>query len=75
MLPPGVEALGDTTDGAVGGLGPPGGNLTTGLEVSRRPPCLDKMDPAGDTRPSRPISRANEDLLLIATLGEYTLPP
>jgi hypothetical protein len=33
------------------------------------------IDPAGDTMPSLPISRANEDLLLIATLGEYTLPP
>jgi len=70
LLAAGVEVLGDTADGPVGGLGPPGGSLTTGLDASSRPPCRETMEPAGDTSESRPISRANEDLLLIATLGE-----
>jgi len=30
----------------------------------------DIEDPAGETMPSRETSRANDDLLLIATLGE-----
>jgi hypothetical protein len=42
----------------------PGGKRTTGLEPI--------MDPAGD---ATKLSRAIEDLRLMATLGEYILPP
>jgi hypothetical protein len=51
-------------------LGPPGGNRTTGLDGSAIPPGRDIMEPAGDTSESRPISRAIDERLLIATLGE-----
>lgn len=55
------------------GKGPSlGGNRTTGLPPSIITLLLrDMTDPAGEIIPSRPISRAIDDLLLIATLGEY----
>jgi len=67
--------VGDIIDGPLGILGPPGGRRTTGRLGSTKPPLRDMIDPAGDTRLSRPISRAIDERLLIATLGEYTLPP
>lgn len=71
MLLAGVPLWGDRTGGAFGGLGPPGGSRTTGREGSIKPPVREMIEPAGDTKESRPISRAMEDLLLIAaTLGE-----
>lgn len=74
-MPVGVMLVGDTTDGALDILGPPGGSLTTGRDESTKPPFRDMMDPAGETRLSRPISRAIDERRLMATLGEYTLPP
>lgn len=54
----------------------PAGRRTTGLFGSTKPPGgRDMTDPAGDIMPSRPKSLAMDDLLLIATLGEYMLPP
>jgi hypothetical protein len=72
-MPIGPPVVGETTDGAFD-LGPPGGSRTTGLEESIKP-FRDMMEPAGETRLSRPISRAMDERLLMATLGEYTLPP
>jgi hypothetical protein len=72
-MPIGPPVVGETTDGAFD-LGPPGGSRTTGLEESMKP-FRDMMEPAGETRLSRPISRAMDERLLMATLGEYTLPP
>ena len=48
-----------------------GGNRTIGLPGSKVTPCArDMAEPEGDIIPSREASRAKEDLLLIATLGE-----
>ena len=50
---------------------PPGGRRTLGLLGSMKLPFLDMIEPAGETI----LSRAMDDRLLSATLGEYTLPP
>ena len=48
-----------------------GGNRTIGLlDSDGKPNGRDTDEPAGDIIPSRGTSRASEDLLLIATLGE-----
>lgn len=49
-----------------------GGRRTTGLELSTGTAAREMTDPVGENMTSR--SCANEDLLLMATLGEYMLP-
>lgn len=58
--------VGEMMAGPVGILTPPGGSRTTGREGSMKLPFLDMMEPAGETM----LSRAIDDLLLRATLGE-----
>ena len=63
--------VGEMIAGPVGIRTPPGGSRTTGRDGSMKLPFLDIIEPTGETM----LSRAMDDRLLRATLGEETLPP
>ncbi len=53
-----------------------GGKRTTGLPLSAGAmPGRDITEPAGELMPSREGPGPSDDLRLMATLGEYALPP
>ena len=53
-----------------------GGRRTTGLPASPPPPgCLGNVAAVGERISFCGVTPARDDLRLIATLGEYVLPP